>query len=142
MAAMAGRLDNWRSSGVLGQLVRFGIVGGVSSLIYSAVYLPLASFALPRQLAWVAVFPAFAVAVAFGFVAHSRWSFRDHGTRSSGAGQHVKFIAVQGSGMLLNVLYAWVLSGLLHQPPWVALVPAVTLTPLATFFLNRQLVFG
>ncbi len=139
---LAGRLDGLRASGLLGQLVRFGIVGGLSSVIYSAVYLPLTSYALPRQLAWVAVFPAFAVAVAFGFFAHSRWSFKDHGSREQGAGQHLKFVAVQGSGMVLNVLFAWILSGLLHQPPWVALVPAITVTPVVTFFLNRQLVFA
>lgn len=132
-----------RGHALLGQLIRFGIVGGLSSVIYSAVYLPLTTYALPRHLAWVAVFPAFAVAVAFGFVAHSRWSFRDHGSGTAGgAGRHLKFVAVQGSGMVLNVLYAWVLSGLLHQPPWVALIPAVTVTPLATFFINRQLVFA
>ena len=138
MARTLGRLNE----GVLGQLVRFGIVGGVSAVIYSAVYLPLASFALPRHLAWVAVFPAFGVAVAFGFVAHSRWSFRGHGAREQGSGTQLKFVAVQGSGMVMNVLWAWVLSDLMHQPPWVALIPAVTVTPIATFVLNRQLVFA
>lgn len=136
------QVERWRKSELLGQLVRFGIVGVLSSVIYSAVYLPLTSFVLPRHEAWVAVFPAFAVAVAFGFFAHSRWSFKDHGERTGGAGRHVKFVAVQGAGMVLNVLYAWVLSGLFHQPPWVALIPAVTVTPIATFFLNRQLVFA
>lgn len=138
---MAARLERL-NGGVLGQLVRFGIVGGLSAIIYSAVYLPLTAYALPRHLAWVAVFPAFAVAVTFGFFAHSRWSFRGHGVRTDGAGQRLKFTAVQGSGMALNVIYAWVLSGLLHQPPWVALIPAITVTPIVTFVLNRQLVFA
>lgn len=131
----------WRDHPLLGQLIRFGIVGGLSSVIYSAVYLPLTIWALPRALAWVAVFPAFAVAVAFGYVAHSRWSFRDHGERTGG-GQTLKFVAVQGAGMVLNVFYAWLLCDLLRQPSWVALIPAVTATPVITFFLNRQLVFA
>jgi putative flippase GtrA len=142
VAAFGARLEQVKASGVLGQLIRFGIVGGLSSVIYSAVYLPLTSFALPRHLAWLAVFPAFAVAVAFGFVAHSRWSFKDRAPSASGAGHRLAFVAVQGSGLVLNALYAWVLSGLLHQPPWVALIPAITVTPVVTFILNRQLVFA
>jgi len=35
-----------------------------------------------------------------------------------------------------------VLTGLLHQPAWVPLVPVVLVTPIATFALNRQWVFG
>jgi putative flippase GtrA len=34
-------VDRWRSSGLLGQMIRFGIAGGLSTLVYSAVYLPL-----------------------------------------------------------------------------------------------------
>ena len=56
--------------------------------------------------------------------------------------QHLKFLAVQGFGLVLNALFTWLLTGLLHQPSWVPLIPVVTVTPLATFALNRQWVFG
>ncbi len=143
MGAVAGsRLARLRDSGVLGQIVRFGIAGGISTVIYSAVYLPLTSYVLPRQWAVLAVPPAFLVAVTAGFFLHSFWSFRGHGTREQGGRQQLKFLVVQGFGLLLNALFTWVTTVLLHQPAWVALIPVVVVTPIATFALNRQWVFG
>lgn len=140
--ALVQRMERLRASGIVGQLVRFAIVGGLSAVIYSAVYLPLATWALPPRRAWLAVFPAFAVAVAFGFVFHSRWSFKGHGTRDEGPGQQVKFVTVQASGMVLNAVFTWVITGWLGGPVWLPLVPAVTVTPLVTYVINRQWVFG
>lgn len=136
------RVDRWRANELLGQLVRFGIVGGLSSAIYSAVYLPLATWVLPPRLAVAAVPPAFAVAVAFGYVLHGAWSFRGHGAGGRGVGHGAKFVGVQASGMVLNLLYAWVLNGAMGLPAWVPLVPAVLVTPILTFFVNRHWVFG
>lgn len=141
-AALTERLDGWRRSGVLGQLVRFGVVGAACALVYSAVYLPIASFALPRRLAVLAVPPAFLVAVTMGYFLHSGWSFRGHGVRVDGPGQKLKFVGVQGAGVVLNLAYAWVLSGMMGYPAWVPLVPAVLVTPLVTFAINRAWVFG
>ena len=142
VAVVRQQMARWRSNEVLGQLVRFGIAGLISTVIYSAVYLPLTSWVLPRRLAVLAVPPAFLVAVTCGFFLHSAWSFRGHGQRESGGRQHVKFLVVQGFGLVLNAVFTWITTGLLHQPAWVALIPVVTITPLATFALNRQWVFG
>jgi putative flippase GtrA len=139
---VAARIDALRRNELFGQLVRFAVVGGACALIYSAVYLPIASWALPRRLAVLAVPPAFLVAVAIGYVLHSRWSFRGHGTRDGGAAQPLKFVGVQAAGMVLNLAYAWILSGLLDYPAWVPLLPAVFVTPLVTFAINRTWVFG
>ena len=130
------------ASGVLGQLIRFGIAGGISTVIYSAVYLPLAYFVLPKSWAVLAVPPAFLVAVVCGFFLHSYWSFKGHGTRDSSGRQHFKFFVVQGFGLLLNAVFTWGITGPLHGPQWLPLVPIVLITPLATFALNRQWVFG
>ncbi|TGX53725.1 GtrA family protein [Sphingomonas gei] len=127
---------------MLGQLIRFGIAGGISTLIYSAVYLPLAYFVLAKNMAVVAVLPAFFVAATCGFFLHSIWSFRGHGTRDTSGRQHLKFFLVQGFGLVLNALFTWVITGPLHGPQWLPLVPIVLITPLATFALNRQWVFG
>ena len=127
---------------MLGQLVRFGIAGGLSTLIYSVVYLPLTYWVLPRAWAVLAVPPAFLVAVVCGFFLHSGWSFRGHEASGQGARLPIKFLVVQSFGFVLNALFTWIATALLHQPPWVALIPAATVTPLATFVLNRQWVFG
>ncbi|MCW4461565.1 GtrA family protein [Sphingomonas sp. BT-65] len=141
MTAIIHRIGELQRSGVLGQLMRFGIAGVVSTLIYAAVYMPLVTWVFPN-LAVAAVPFAFAVAVTCGFFMHSLWSFKGHGSRDNSGRQHVKFLVVQGFGLLLNALFTWVIADLLHYPDWAPLIPIVTITPLATFALNRQWVFG
>jgi len=131
-----------RESGLLGQLVRFGIAGGVSTLIYSAVYLPLSLYVFDRDHAVYAVPFSFAVAVTVGFFLHSRWSFKGHGARAPGGSQQIKFVGVQASGMALNAVITWVGTALLGYPAWVPLLPAVALATIFTFILNRWLVFA
>ena len=120
-----------------GQLVRFGIVGFSLAGVYSAIYWYLATYVMAPVLAVVI---AFLVAVSIGFVLHSRWSFRGHGKREDRR-MKIKFLAVQGSGFVLNEIFTWVLTGPMHGPTWWPLIPAIFVTPLATFLLNRQLVF-
>ena len=126
------------SHGALGQLVRFGIVGLSLAVVYSAIYWYLATYFMPPV---VAVVIAFLVSVSIGFVLHSRWSFRGHG-KNEDRRMKIKFLAVQGSGFLLNELFTWVLTGPMHGPTWWPLIPAIFVTPLATYALNRQWVFG
>lgn len=131
-----------RTTGVLGQLIRFGISGGISTVVYSAVYLPLADHVLARGWAVLAVPPAFLVAVTVGFFLHSAWSFKGHGTRENSGKQHAKFVLVQLFGLLLNAAFTWTMTGLMHLPNWAPLIPVVTVIPLVTFTINRQWVFG
>ena len=142
MSALARRLGDLKASGLLGQLIRFGIAGGLSTVIYSAVYLPLTAFVFDRHHAVYAVPFAFAVAVTAGFFLHSRWSFKGHGTRDPGAGQQVKFVAVQASGMALNAAITWIGTAVFGYPAWMPLLPAVALATIFTFILNRWLVFA
>ena len=43
---------------MLGQIIRFGIAGGLSTVVYSAVYLPLTAWVLPKSQAVLAVPPS------------------------------------------------------------------------------------
>ncbi len=122
---------------MLGQLVRFGIVGFSLAGVYSVIYWYLATFVMPPM---AAVVIAFLVAVSIGFVLHSRWSFRGHGQREDNR-LKVKFLLVQASGFVLNEAFTWLLTGPLRGPTWWPLVPAILVTPLATYLLNRQWVF-
>jgi putative flippase GtrA len=142
VTAILKQIDTWRESGLMGQLVRFGIAGGVSTLIYSAVYLPLTTWVFRGAHAVYAVPFAFAVAVTAGFFLHSRWSFKGHGTRQPGGAQQVKFVMVQASGMGLNAVITWVGTALLGYPAWAPLLPAIALATIFTFVLNRWLVFA
>ena len=134
----------------IGQLVRFAIVGFALAALYSGIYEYLVTggtfsganagrHAMPPLLAVVV---AFLVSVSIGFVLHSRWSFRGHGRREDNR-LKVKFLLVQLSGFLLNEIFTWVLTGpLVHGPTWWPLIPAIFVTPFATFALNRTLVFS
>jgi putative flippase GtrA len=133
---MATRLNV--SNETVGQLVRFAIVGFSLAAIYSAIYWYLATYVMAPMLAVVV---AFAVAVSLGFVLHSRWSFRGHG-KAEDKRMKMKFLAVQGAGFLLNEAFTWILTGPMHGPTWWPLIPAIFVTPLATYLLNRQWVFG
>jgi putative flippase GtrA len=119
------------------QLVRFALVGFFLAGVYSAIYWYLATYVMPPMLAVVF---AFAVAVSIGFVMHSRWSFRGHGKREDRR-LKMKFLLVQASGFVLNEAFTWVLTGPLHGPTWWPLIPAIFVTPLATYIFNRQWVF-
>lgn len=121
-------------------MVRFGLVGGFSTIVYAVIYWPLATYVVHPVLA---VFIAFSIAVAVGYVLHSSWSFRGHGKSSEGGRTQAKFLSAQSVGMVLNALFTWILTGpLFHGPTWWPLVPAVLVTPLVTFALNRWWVFG
>ena len=143
---MASRLN--LSSETMGQLVRFAIVGFSLAGVYAAIYECLATggtFSDSHPGRYVitpvlAVVIAFIVAVSIGFVLHSRWSFRGHGAREDRQ-LKIKFLLVQGSGFVLNEAFTWVLTGPMHGPTWWPLIPAIFVTPFATFALNRQLVF-
>lgn len=125
------------SNETFGQLVRFAIVGFSLAGVYSAIYWYLATFVMAPVLA---VLIAFLVAVTIGFILHSRWSFRGHGRREDRR-MKIKFLLVQGSGLLMNEAFTWILTGPLHGPTWWPLIPAIFITPLATFLFNRQWVF-
>jgi putative flippase GtrA len=123
---------------LIGQLIRFGLVGLGSTLLYAAVYWPLATYVMWPVLAVVI---AFAVAVTAGFFLHSRWSFKGH-ERTEDGKTKAQFLAVQTAGMLMNAAFTWIAVDWLHGPTWWPLVPAVLVTPFLTFALNRWWVFG
>ncbi|PSJ39669.1 GtrA family protein [Allosphingosinicella deserti] len=123
------------------QLVRYGIAGGLSSVVYSAIFLGLAAL-LPRSWAAGAVPPAFVAAAALGFMLHRRWSFREPGSVAPVQGRADRFFLFQGGGMVLNTLFTWIITGPLHGPTWLALIPCGTVTPLLTYAIHRRWVFG
>ena len=125
----------------MGQLVRFGIAGGLSTLIYSAVYLPLTTWVFPAAHAVYAVPFAFAVAVTAGFFLHSRWSFKGHGSRDRQMQRIVRYAIVSLISFACNSLWVWLLVQHLDLPLWAPYPLVLCVTPLLVFWLNRQWVF-
>lgn len=124
---------------MLGQLIRFAITGGLVTVLYGAIYWPLATYVMNPN---IAVAIAFLIATVVGRFAHGAISFKGHGTRS--ARTKYRFLIVQGLGFFLNQAFTWILvtGPFIHGPTWWPLVPAVFVTPLVTFGLNRSWVFA
>ena len=126
---------------IFGQVVRFGLVGGFVTLVGMAVYYFPATFMGVAPL--LANVLAYALCVAIGYVLHSRWSFRDHGSRDNPAKRTSRFFLVSLISFALNSLFVWVLTGpLLDGPTWWPVIPMLFVTPLVTFALNRRWVFA
>lgn len=130
------------TSGLLGQLVRFGISGGIATAVYAVVYSPLAKYGIVSPS--LANLAGYLFAMLTGYVLHSRWSFRGHGERGNIAKTGSRFFAVSLVSLGLNSLFVWVLTedSLLNGEWWWPLIPILFVTPLVTFALNRIWVFS
>ena len=123
-----------------GQIVRYAISGGALTLFYSMVYwvsaVPIGINAL------IANTIAFLATVVLGFIIHSQWSFRGHGSRDNPKRMYGRFLAVNIAGYALNSFWVWAIverAGL--APSW-PLIPIAFVTPWLSFYLNRRWTFG
>lgn len=136
---MLGALDS-KQRVLLGQFVRYAITGGLVTALAAGVYWSLATFAGVAPL--IANLAAYLVAVALGFVMHSRWSFQGHDRGDDLAGTSARFFLVSLASLGLNSLWVWLLTGLMDGPTWWPIVPMLVATPVIVFALNRKFVFG
>jgi putative flippase GtrA len=134
-----GMTNSGGSSVLLGQLVRYGLTGGLASIVNIGVYWVLAARGMDPNLAWGI---GFAAAVVVGYVAHSRWSFRGHGRRDNLARTGGRFVVVAMVSFGLNQFWVWLLVQRLDLPLWSPYPLVLAVTPLVVFALNRRWVFG
>jgi putative flippase GtrA len=123
---------------ILSQLLRFLISGALVTLLGVAVYAIVA-----LGLGWhpqIGNLLAYLVAMATGYVMHSRWSFRDHGQRTKSTA--VRFVIVSLISLALNSLWVALITGPLGLGPAWPILPMLFVTPAVTFVLNRYWVFG
>ena len=123
---------------ILSQLLRFLISGALVTLLGVGVYAVVA-----LVLGWhpqLGNLLAYLVAMATGYVMHSRWSFRDHGQRTRSTA--VRFVIVSLISLALNSLWVAVITGPLGLSPAWPILPMLFVTPAVTFILNRYWVFG
>jgi putative flippase GtrA len=125
---------------LLGQLVRYGITGGLASLVNIGIYhAGVKLFGTDPNLAWTIGFLGAAVA---GYLVHSRWSFKGHGNRDDVWRNSSRFFVVSLISFALNSFWVWVLVRHFALPLWAPYPFALGVTPLLVFWLNRQWVFG
>ena len=129
----------WRSD-VFWQMVRFGLTGGLLTVLVAGAYWLMADlFHVPHLLSMTL---SYMVVSGLGYVLHSRFSFRGHGSRDNPAARTARFFTVNTIGFLANQLFVWFFVLHLGGPTWWSVVPIVLVTPLLTFSLNRIWVFA
>ena len=122
----------------MAQLLRFlvsgALVTGLGVGVYALVALVL------RWHPQLGNLLAYVVAMATGYVMHSRWSFRDHGGERT-HDTKMRFLVVSLISYALNSFWVWLLFSYLHFDRAVPILPMLFVTPAVTFLLNRQWVF-
>jgi len=122
---------------VMGQIVRYGVNGAIVTGFYSIIVLVLDSWThLPLQICNIA---GYIGAMAIGYPLHSRFTFRNHGTRDRGS-QLRFFVAILPS-YALNTFWVWLLTDALNWAHWTIYVPVWLVTPGMVFLINRYWVF-
>jgi putative flippase GtrA len=122
------------------QMIRFGLTGGLLTVLVAGGYWLLATFAGVEPMLSLTL--NFLVFTSLGYVLHSRFSFKGHGSRDNAATRTVRFFTVNTLGFLSNQFFVWLLVKQLGGPTWWPVIPILFVTPLLTFALNRRWVFA
>jgi putative flippase GtrA len=129
-----------RHSVLIAQMVRFGLTGGLLTLLVAGGYWIVAELLGVEPMLSMTL--NYLVFTGLGYVLHSRFSFKGHGARDNAPVRTFRFFTVNTLGFLLNQFFIWLLVKHLGGPVWWSVVPIVLVTPLVTFSLNRRWVFG
>jgi len=132
-------LKNRERMALLGQLLRYGVTGALASLVNIGIYHGCVKLGgHDPNLAWTI---GYVGAATTGYVIHSAYSFRGHGSRDRQHVRIVRFFVVSLISFALNSLWVWLLVQYLALPIWAPYPLVLGVTPLLVFWLNRQWVF-
>lgn len=118
------------------RLIWFGVIGGASTLLYAGL-----AWLLTVPLGW---WPPLASAVAFtacavgSFTGHRLLTFRSKAPVGS---EIRRFSVTSGLGYGLATLVPWLLTGLLHLDPRIAIIAVCILCPVVNFVFLSFFVF-
>ena len=125
---------------LIGQAFRFGLTGGLLTLLVAGGYWIVADvFGVEPMLSMTLNYLVF---TALGYILHSRFSFRGHGSRDQAGLRTARFFTVNTTGFLANQFFIWLLVKEMGGPVWWSVIPIVLVTPILTFSLNRRWVFA
>lgn len=124
---------------LIGQIVRYVIVGGGVTALQAAIYWLLAS-----QGDWhpqAANLAGYGAAVVTGYLGHGAITFPGSHRQRHGASRFARFVAVSLVSLALNAAWVWVTISVLHGPLWAPIPLMSVVTPGIIFLLNRVWVF-
>lgn len=124
---------------LLGQMARYVVTGLAVTALQALVYWLLAT---PVRLhPQIANAVAYLVAVVLGFVLHSAFTFRGHGSRDNPMQRGGRFVLVSLVSLGLNALWVQIFVVWLRLPTWAPIPFMLFATPFVVFALNRKWVF-
>ncbi len=124
----------------LAQLIRYGLAGGIITLLVAASYWAIAEFLHVDPMVSLTIVFLFFSAVSY--FTHGAFTFKGHGERDRQHVRATRFLAVNILGFALNQLFVWTLVKQMHGPTWWPTVPMIFVTPLVTFALHRKYVYS
>jgi putative flippase GtrA len=127
---IAGLLDRY------GRLIRFVLVGGGVTLIYTLLTAGLIMGPLAGHRVWASA-AASVVTIPISFLVHRRITYADTPRHT---GQSTRFTLIALANLLVNT-GNMTLSAELHWPFWTALMAGWVIVPMVNFALNTLWVF-
>lgn len=119
-----------------GRVLRYGIAGGVATVLYAGVATLLVETALASPV--VASALATGVTILFSYVVNRTWIFE---TDRSHASAFRRFLAASGLSMALNTGLMHVTVGVIGWHYWTGLVLATLIVPPTNFVVNQNWAF-
>lgn len=121
----------------IGEILRFGGVGGVSTLAHMAIGTALITLGIPPLLANII---AFSLAFGVSFYGHHKITFANNGRNARAAFQRFLVVALIGfsinEGLLALMLWTTAIA------PQKALLISTGLAAVSTYFLSRNWAFA
>jgi putative flippase GtrA len=117
------------------ELMRFGLVGALSTLVYLGFYAAIIAVGGGFVLA---ALTAFALSATLGFILHHRFTFRVDAPTTNGM---ARWLLLQGTVVGVNIALLALLVHGADLDRIVAQVILLPVIPLLTFVVSKQLVF-
>ena len=122
------------------QLLRYGVAGGIITLLVAASYWAIAEFLHVDPMVSLTIVFLFFSAVSY--LSHGAFTFKGHGERDRQHVRATRFLMVNILGFALNQLFVWTLVKQMDGPTWWPTIPMIFVTPLVTFALHRRYVYS
>lgn len=124
---------------LLGQMLRYGITGGIVTVFGVAAYLVAVGWVDLAPL--VANIIAYLVSMGLGYFMHARFSFRETSGDAS-AKQGGKFFITSGISFALNSLFVWLFTDVAGWDERSPVIAMIFITPAICFVIYRKWVFA
>jgi putative flippase GtrA len=124
---------------LLGQVLRYGITGGIVTAFGVGAYLIAVGWGNVPPLGSNVI--AYLVSMALGYFMHARFSFRGQGGDAS-VQQGGKFFITSGISFALNSLFVWLFTDVMGWDERTPVIAMIFITPAICFVIYRKWVFA